>query len=252
MQIPPPAAPSAAPAPVPAQIPAAHTTPISPADAAHAVLAAPPAPTAPHAPARPMPSTPPAQPAPTAAPPAKTAAPPPSAPPVTTPTVVDPANPEPTEAQLEKQVEALWQDHKQAKSSARKTNKELALIRADLARALHSLKNVFARPGCKGEWSSFLDGHSISRTTADRLVSAHEKSLAQPESNGTDGATEESTEAVVSRCLDRYWKRLSPVLSTPEAVELFIDGLRNLAQKSFGADDEASDSSASDVAAQTE
>lgn len=243
-------APPALSALAPAQTASAQTAPTPTTQTAHAAQAAPPAPTS-RTPVHSLPSIPPAQPAQVAASSTKTTLPPPSGPPVTTPTVVDPANPEPTEAQLEKQVEALWQDHKQAKSSARKTNKELALIRADLARALHSLKNVFARPGCKGEWSSFLDGHSISRTAADRLVSAHEKSLAQPESDCTDGATEESTEAVVRRCLDRYWKRLSPVLSTLEAVELFIGDLRNRAQKSFGAEDEAHATSEPDNPAET-
>ena len=94
MQIPPPAAPSAAPAPVPAQIPAAHTTPISPADAAHAVLAAPPAPPAPPAPARPVPSTPLAQPA-QAAPPVNPTPPVPPAHPVQ---AVSPASHQPAHA----------------------------------------------------------------------------------------------------------------------------------------------------------
>lgn len=153
--------------------------------------------------------------------------------------MVDPADPEPTEAQLKREVDALWQDHKQAKSSARKTNKELKLLRDNLARKLHELKNVLSRPGCKGEWSSFLDSHSIARTTANRLVDAHEKLITPAPSNSPSGTTVEPMEVVVRRCLDLYWKRLSPVLSTPEAVELFIDGLRRLAERSFRADDEA-------------
>lgn len=114
-----------------------------------------------------------------------------------------------------------------------------AVIRADLARALHSLKNVLARPGCKGEWSSFLDSHSIARATANRLVDAHQKLITPATSNSPSGTTIEPMEAVVRRCLDRYWKKLSPVLTTPEAVEMFIAGLQGLAQKSFDAGDEA-------------
>ena len=122
-----PSTPPALPPPAPAQIepaPAVHTPPAVPA---HAVQAAPPPPTASHTPLRPASSAL-AQPAQAVVPSVKTAVPSPSAHPVTPPTVVNPANPNSTEAQLEKAVEALWQVHKQAKSSARKTNKELALI----------------------------------------------------------------------------------------------------------------------------
>ena len=225
--------------------PATHTPPAAPAQAAEAT------PTAPHTPARPAPSAPSPQPTPTAAPLVKATAPPPPAPPATTPPVVDPADLDSTEAHLEKEVEALWQDHKQAKHSARKTNKELKLLRTNLARKLHELKNMLARPGCKGEWSSFLDRYSISRTTADRLVDAHQKSITPTASKCTTGATEEPMEDVVRRCLDRYWTKLSPMLATPEAVELFIVGLRDLAQEFFGVDADAPGSSTPDGTAET-
>jgi hypothetical protein len=143
-------------------------------------------------------------------------------------------------------VEALWQDHKQAKSSARKTNKELALIRADLARALHSLKNVLARPGCKGEWSSFLESHDIARATANRLVDAHQKLITPAASNCPSGTTIEPMEAVVRRCFDRYWPKLSPMLTTSEAVELFVTVLRGAAEKSFAVTGESSNAPASE------
>lgn len=173
----------------------------------------------------------------------------PHTPPVTPLPVVVPSSSDPTEAQLEKEVEALWQAHNRAKSSARKTTKNLKLIRDDLARALHALKNALSRPGCKGEWSSFLGNHTISRTTADRLVSAHEKSIGQPESNCTTGAIEEPTDVVVHRYLHGLWPKLSLVLTSREHVEVFIAALTNMAEKSFGADDEASSSSASNGAA---
>ena len=245
-------APPAPSSPVPVQTASALTASTPTTQTAHAAQVASPVSTTSHTPVHSLPTAQPAQPAPTAAPPAKTAVPPPSSPTVTTPPVVDPADPPSAEARLEKEVEVLWQDHKQAKSSARKTNKALKLLRDNLARKLHELKNMLARPGCKGEWSSFLDNHSISRTTANRLVDTHQKLITPAPSNSPSGTTVEPMEVVVRRCLDLYWKRLSPVLSTPESVELFIGELRNRAQKSFGADDEAPDSSASDVAAQTE
>ena len=222
---------------------AKSTVPSPSAQLAHAVQAAPPVSAAPQSPAQAGQTATAAHSAPTSAPLVKASVP--------APVAINPADPSPREAMLEKEVENLWRDHKQAKSFSRKTSEELKLIRADLARALHSVKNVLARPGCKGEWSSFLDSHSIARTTANRLVGAHEKSIGQPDSNCPDGAIPESTEDVVRRCLDRSWKKLSPVLSTPEVVEMFIGELRNRAQKSFGVDGDAPDSSVWGGAAET-
>jgi hypothetical protein len=225
---------------------AKSTVPSPPAQLAHAVQAAPLVSTA-SPPTHAGQTVPAAHSAPTAAPLVKMAVPVPSATPVTPPIAIDLADPESNEAILAKEVEDLWRNHKQAKSSARKTSKELELIRVDLARALHSLKSVLAHPGCKGEWSSFLDSHSIARTTANRLVDAHQKLITPVASNCTTGATEEPMEDVVRRCLDRYWKKLNPVLTTPEAVEVFVTVLRETAEKSFAANGELSNSPATEI-----
>jgi hypothetical protein len=76
-------------------------------------------------------------------------------------------------------------------------------------------------------------------------VRGYEKSLAAE--SGTNCATEqiaEPTEVTVRRYLQGLWPRLSRVLTTREHVETFIAALTNIAEKSFAATDESSNSPA--------
>jgi hypothetical protein len=166
----------------------------------------------------------------------------PTAPTAQVPTIIDSA-----ETQLANEIGDLWQVHTEAQTSLHKTRYELKLIRANLSRRLHELKFVLSRPGRGGAWSSFLEGQKIPRSTADRLVRGHERSLVTEDRiNCASEQITEPTEITVQRYMQGLWPRLSRFLATPESVELFIAALRETAAKSFAANGESSDSSASE------
>jgi hypothetical protein len=164
---------------------------------------------------------------------------------VETPTVVDSA-----EAQLVSEVGNLWQVHTQAQTSLHKTREELKLIRANLSRRLHELKAVLSRPGRGGAWSSFLGAQKIPRSTADRLVRTHEKTLTAEGRNCASEHIEEPNEVVVRRYVHALWPKLSRVLRSHDSIEAFIVELRRMAGKSFGADVEVPNPSLVGSAAQ--
>ena len=120
---------------------------------------------------------------------------------------------------------------------------ELKHIRTNLSHRLHELKVVLSRPGRAGAWSSFLASQKIPRSTADRLVRTHEKTLNPDGENCATEQISEPPEVTVRRCFHALWPKLSRVLTTRESVELFITELRRTADKSFGVEAEASSSS---------
>ena len=95
-----------------------------------------------------------------------------------------------TEQQLAATISELWSVHAQAKSIVKRTKADLKAVRDNLAEKLYAMKRLLARPGRAGQWSSFLTQGGISRTSADRLVAAHEKSLGV-DGNCTSGAPKE-------------------------------------------------------------
>jgi hypothetical protein len=137
-----------------------------------------------------------------------------------------------SEVRLTNAVGELWHVHNQAKTLLHQSREELKGIRADLSRRLHELKSVLSRPGRGGAWSSFLQGQKIPRSTADRLVRGYEKTTM---SGGGNCAIEqtEPTEVVVRRYVRALWPRLSRVLTTSEAVHIFIVELHRTAERSF-------------------
>jgi hypothetical protein len=141
----------------------------------------------------------------------------------------------PSEAQLGKEIAELWHDHKLAHTSVRKTQNELKAIRTTLSKRLHELKSLLSRPGRGGTWSSFLSSQRIPRSTGDRLVRGYEKTLTAERENRTTGQISEPTEVTVRRYLQGLWPRLSRILTTREAVELFIEELKHVSDKSFSA-----------------
>ena len=138
------------------------------------------------------------------------------------------------EAQLTKEVGALWQVHAQVQTSLKKTRSEMKLIRANLSHRLHRLKATLSKPGRAGAWSSFLATEKIPRSTADRLVRAHATTLAPQTVNCTSEHIPEPVETNFHKYLHALWPKLSRVLTSQESVELFIDELRRRAEKSFG------------------
>jgi len=132
------------------------------------------------------------------------------------PTANSPEADSETEQILAAAITDLWSFHVQAQTIARKTNEELKAIRRNLGERLHAMKRLLARPGRAGQWTSFLNQHGIPRTTADRLVSSHAKSLA-PDTNSTAGEIREPSDVEISKLFTAIWPRCEKVLTTPKS-----------------------------------
>lgn len=113
---------------------------------------------------------------------------------VTNPTPVGPH-----EAHLISKVSSLWDIHIQGQTSLRKNREELRSVRADLSHRLHELKSVLSHPGRAGAWSSFLNAQRIPRSTADRLVRAHEKNLSVEGNNCSSEHIAEAVEITIQK-----------------------------------------------------
>lgn len=137
------------------------------------------------------------------------------------------------EAQLADSIKELWRVHSHAQGAARKTREELKLIRNNPSERLHQLKVVLARHSRGGAWSSFLQTQQIPRSTADRMCSSYEKTLAAADGNCPSEQIQEPTEVIIRRYVTAWWPELSKVLPTREAVEMFITELRSAAEKCF-------------------
>jgi hypothetical protein len=83
------------------------------------------------------------------------------------------------------------------------------------------MKQLLARPGRAGQWSSFLTQHNISRTSADRLVLSHEKSI-NPDVNSTNGAT---TDDEIAKLAESVWARLEKRVKSPREIYQFFSRL---------------------------
>jgi hypothetical protein len=118
-------------------------------------------------------------------------------------------------------ITSLWSAHLNAKSAARATNEELRVIRAKLGERLHELKQVLAKPGRGGQWSSFLKERGIPRATADRLVERHER-LINPDANCVSEPISEPTEEEVAAFFKSILPRLRRFLKTPTSLYTFI------------------------------
>lgn len=81
------------------------------------------------------------------------------------------------------------------------------------------MKQRLARPGRGGQWSSFLSlpNINIPRTSADRLVNAHLKSLTPVES-GPTGAVPELTDAEIEELAEAVWMKLRKKLGSKREV----------------------------------
>ena len=151
------------------------------------------------------------------------------------PTLEVPTATDSAEAQLTNEIADMWRIHNQAQTSLHKTRAELKQIRTNLSHRLHELKAVLSRPGRGGAWSSFLESQRIPRSTADRLVRGYEKTIAAEGENCTSEQTPEPTDVVVRRYVHALWPRLSRVLTSSEAVHVFIVELHRTAERSFEA-----------------
>jgi hypothetical protein len=137
------------------------------------------------------------------------------------------------EPQLIGEISDLWRIHVQTQGALRKSREDIKQIRSDLAKRLHELKAVLSRPGRGGAWSSFLETQKIPRSTADRLVRGHEKTIAGQDGNCTTEQISEPNEVVVRRYCRGLWPRLSRVLTNADLVELFVIELWRTAESAF-------------------
>jgi hypothetical protein len=127
----------------------------------------------------------------------------------------------PGEQMLGEAITNLWFQHVSAKSASKATNAELRTIRAQLGQQLWELKQILAKPGRGGQWSSFLMERNIPRATADRLVSRHRRSL-NPDTNLLTEPVREPTHEEVQRLFITVWPKLRRTLRSQPALDLFV------------------------------
>jgi excinuclease UvrABC nuclease subunit len=129
-----------------------------------------------------------------------------------------------TEQRLATQIGELWSIHTQAQAAAAQSKEHLSQIRHQLGERLCEVKKLVARPGRGGGWSAFLAAQGIPRASADRYVQRYEKTL-HPDSNCVNESIE-STELAVRKLFAAVWPRLRRVITSKEALDLFIRELK--------------------------
>jgi len=125
-----------------------------------------------------------------------------------------------TEQRLATQIGELWSIHTQAQAAAAQSKEHLSQIRHQLGERLCEVKKLVARPGRGGGWSAFLAAQGIPRASTDRYVQRYEKTL-HPDSNCVNESIE-STELAVRKLFAAVWPRLRRVITSKEALDLFI------------------------------
>jgi hypothetical protein len=126
-----------------------------------------------------------------------------------------------TERKLTTDITDLWSVHVQAQNTVATTKEELKVIRQNLGERLHEMKQLLARPGRNGQWSSFLQEHGIPRTTGDRLIAGHLRSVA-PETNCPSDAIHAPTTEDIEKLFKSRRPKLARILTTRESVYGFI------------------------------
>jgi hypothetical protein len=124
------------------------------------------------------------------------------------------------ERNLATQIGELWSIHTQAEAAAVQSKEHLSQIRHKLGERLCEVKKLVARPGRRGGWSAFLAAQGIPRASADRYVQQYQQTL-HPDSNCLDESIE-STELGVRRLFAAVWPRLRRVITSGEALDLFV------------------------------
>src|ERR1017187_5533945 len=132
----------------------------------------------------------------------------------------DSVGPSEEEQRLADEIGQLWEVHAEAKTTVTKTKEELKAIRELLSERLYELKQLLARPGRCGQWSSWLKERKISRATADRLVQRYGANL--PGYESPHEAISNSPEDTAVRLAKSVWQRFRNTLATDEAVIQFI------------------------------
>ena len=137
------------------------------------------------------------------------------------PTGTDSMGPSDNEETLAKEIRDLWTAHEDAQAAATRTKAEIKEVRERLSERLCQMKQLLARPGRRGGWSSFLRVEGIAKATADRLVRKHQRPAGQ-EQNVLNEQVSEPTEADVERLFNSLLPRLEQRLVTARAAYRFL------------------------------
>ncbi len=120
------------------------------------------------------------------------------------------------------EIAQLWTVHVGAQATVKSTKEELRAIRQRLGENLWQAKQQLARPGRNGGWAAFLRSQgNISRSAAESLVRAYEKSVG-PQSNALTEQASEPTKADVERLFNSLLPKLRRSLTTRSAHEFLL------------------------------
>jgi hypothetical protein len=138
------------------------------------------------------------------------------------PQTPEPQPPAQDETALTAEITELWRLHGDFEGSIKSQTENLRSLRAELGKRLSEMKQLLARPGRNGQWSSWLKEHGIARATADRLVLKFERSL-HPDPSCLNEQITEPTEQEILTLLDKVVPKLRRALRTPASVYRFVD-----------------------------
>ena len=137
------------------------------------------------------------------------------------PTAISPGAGSASEEALTAAITELWSVHVQAQSIVKKTKAELKAVRDNLAEKLFEMKKLLVKPGRGGMWFSFISERGIPRTSADRLVSRHEKMLNSDGERPSGAITDEDIEQLAKSS----WARVGKKIETHQAKYQFFSKL---------------------------
>jgi len=130
------------------------------------------------------------------------------------------------EINLETEIGHLWSMKLKSSSSVRRNRERVAVLKAQLAEQLYRYKQLLAKTGRGGKWTSFLLSLDINRASADRWVAAHERLLspAQPVNRLMEALSEPSHEEIAA-LVKKVKPKLASVLTTPSSATQFLSQL---------------------------
>jgi hypothetical protein len=133
------------------------------------------------------------------------------------------------------EIISLWAAHNEQNASLKKSSKELKETRTRLGAYLYQLKNLLAKTGRNGRWTSFLNGEGIPRATADRYVESHKRFLDRKNGNRLTEAISVPTEDEIKEMVAKLTPRLVRLLTTPESIANFLREMAAALQPSAAA-----------------
>lgn len=134
----------------------------------------------------------------------------------------EPESPVSDESILDAEITRLWQDHRDYQTAIRYQSQNLGILRSDLGKRLHQMKELLVKPGRGGQWSAWLKQRKIPRATADRLVAKYERSI-NPNGNCPTAQLAEPKEEDIQKLYESVSPKLRRVLRTAASAYRFLD-----------------------------